>query len=148
MAAGAGAAAAAAPEPVEGPAGWRGSDLAYDGRGWVTELSPTDLAELDRALEATAGRDLASLTAADFDPYFQGLGPKLREIKRALVGGRGIALLRGLPVERISLEDAARARTIVAEALAALLEVALRRERRGASAFRHAQLQLGDDDNL
>ena len=26
--------------------------------------------------------------------------------------------------------------------------VALRRERRGASAFRHAQLQLGDDDNL
>jgi hypothetical protein len=25
---------------------------------------------------------------------------------------------------------------------------ALRRERRGASAFRHAQLQLGDDDNL
>lgn len=108
-AAGGGGATAAAPEPVEGPAGWRGSDLTYDGRGWVTELSPADLAELDRALEATAGRDLASLTAADFDPYFQGLGPKLREIKRGLVGGRGIALLRGLPVDSMSLEDAARA---------------------------------------
>ena len=101
------ASAAAAPEPVGGPACWRGSDLSYDGRGWVLELSNADVAELDRALEETAGRDLASLSASDF--LLDGLGPKLKEIKRGLVHGRGIALLRGLPVERLSLEEAARA---------------------------------------
>lgn len=49
----------------------------------------------------------ATLTDADFD--FKGPDPKLREIKQGLLYGRGIALLRGLPVDRLSNEESARA---------------------------------------
>jgi hypothetical protein len=87
---------------------WYGPQMA--GRGdWCLALSPTDVAELDAATDAALrrGADLVSLCEADF-PLPQ-LGPRLKAVRRALLHGRGFALLRGWPSTERSLAQSAMA---------------------------------------
>ena len=72
-------------KPAEGPHVWRAADLAAD-RSWTIELTPAEIALLD------AGR---------FDL------PRLGEVRAGLENGRGLALVRGLPVARYGEEAAA-----------------------------------------
>lgn len=84
-------------DPIVGPAAWAGADLADD-RGWVQTLSAADVAEIDAAFRAVRDRGLnfADVKAADFP--LPGLAVKLTALLEQLEGGRGVALLRGLPV--------------------------------------------------
>src|SRR4051812_9872600 len=52
--------------PIDGPAAWRGGDLATS-TAWRHRLSAADIAELDRALAGVkaSGRPLRALRAAD-----------------------------------------------------------------------------------
>ena len=72
-------------KPAEGPHVWRAADLAAD-RSWTIELTPAEIASLE------AGR---------FDL------PRLDEVRAGLDNGRGLALVRGLPVARYGEETAA-----------------------------------------
>ncbi len=80
------------------PGQWYGPELAAKG-DWIELLSPADLAEIDAAVTAAqAGHDdLLTVTQDDFP--LPTLAPRLADLAREIVWGRGFVLLRGLPVE-------------------------------------------------
>ena len=86
-------------EPAVDPAVWTGDELAR-ATDWVYELAPSDIAEIDGAIAAVEARglDIMDIRVDDFPlPTLDG---KLASVKDQLMDGRGIALLRGLPVGR------------------------------------------------
>jgi Taurine catabolism dioxygenase TauD, TfdA family len=96
------------PAPVEGPTVWYGPDMMKRA-DWIHALSDADLDEIERAMRPLAERqaDIARITRADFP--LPTLAPKLAAIGEELLHGRGFALMRGLPVERWSMREAATA---------------------------------------
>jgi Taurine catabolism dioxygenase TauD, TfdA family len=96
------------PPPVEGPTVWYGPDMMRR-TDWIHTLSDADLAEIERAMRPLAERqaDIARITKADFP--LPTLAPKLARICEELLHGRGFALMRGLPVDRWSMREAATA---------------------------------------
>jgi hypothetical protein len=69
-------------------------------RSWIRHLAAPDIAALDAALDHVReqGLDWSRISRADFP--LGNFGAQLAEIAGELETGRGIALLRGLPVER------------------------------------------------
>jgi hypothetical protein len=89
--------------PVAGPSFWTASD--FDGKDWICQLEREELDELDAALAGIRRRGflLGGFGASDFPlPTLQA---KLLEIRREVVSGQGFALLRGIEVEKYSVED-------------------------------------------
>ena len=95
-------------EPIIDPAEWRGTDLEAD-HSWEFWLTDAELAEIDTAIQdvTTRGLDIKDITADDFPLPI--LEPKLAAMKRQLTDGFGLAVLRGLPVERYSIAESAAA---------------------------------------
>lgn len=87
--------------------GWRADDLRRDDR-WLYHLSEADIAELDTALRSVneKGIDVPAITAADFP--LPSLAAKLRAFLQEIESGLGVFLIRGLPMERYSKQDAGR----------------------------------------
>ncbi|WP_207479309.1 TauD/TfdA family dioxygenase [Arenibaculum pallidiluteum] len=96
------------PPEITGPSAWYGPDMARS-RDWIIPLEPSEVAELDAAARriAESGREIATLTRDDFP--LPTLGPRLLSVLKEVLDGRGFALLRGLPVERWSIREAAAA---------------------------------------
>lgn len=86
-----------APGPVGGPAAWRGPELARS-NDWVVSFTHGEIAELEEAARALAGRELSSIGRADV--ALPGLQERTRRWAEELGDGRGFLLLKGLPVER------------------------------------------------
>jgi hypothetical protein len=85
--------------PILGPAAWRGEDLAI-AQDWIRPIAAAETEELDAALRAVErrGLDWPALTRDDFPiPRF---ARSLADVSRELEDGRGLVLLRRLPVER------------------------------------------------
>jgi hypothetical protein len=76
---------------------------------WIIPLSDADVAEIDAAVAPlVAGTaDIAHITRADFP--LPTLGSRLGHVLEELLHGRGFALLRGLPVHRYGMREAAAA---------------------------------------
>ncbi len=91
--------------PLDLAAAWLGEDLATR-LDWVHELTPAEIGELDAALGAVRDRglDLADIHRADFS--LPRLGPTVASWASELDGGRGFVLVRGLPVDRYTEEEA------------------------------------------
>lgn len=90
------------------PADWRAADMADPAR-WTLELGPGErdaVAEAARASRARA-RPIAEITRADFP--LPGLAERLAEAAREVTRGRGFVLLRGMPIDGLSREEAIRA---------------------------------------
>jgi hypothetical protein len=85
--------------PIAGACAWLGQDIAVSAR-WVRDLAPTDIAEIDRALEGVERRGLAwhEIRRADFP--LPGMAGLLADISQELENGCGMMKLRGLPVGR------------------------------------------------
>lgn len=98
-----------APLPVfDDERAWRGPAMAARS-DWVHPLDAEDIAELDGAVARAiaAGGDLVAMTAADVP--LPRLAPRLAAIRRALLHGRGVALLRGWPSAQRTLRQSATA---------------------------------------
>ena len=91
-------------EPITGPAVWRGEDLAGS-TDWIRPFSAAALAEIDAALRAVQARGLTWRDVRTADFPLPGLSADLAQVNRDLEWGRGLVLLRGLPVERYSEEE-------------------------------------------
>jgi hypothetical protein len=87
---------------------WRGPELAAQPSRWRHTLTPGELSELAAAAAACAGRDLATVTRADV-PLTGALGARLAAVRRELLSGTGLFLLRGLPVQAWGVPRAAAA---------------------------------------
>ena len=88
----------------DNPQAWRGPELKQ-ADDWVYRLQPDEIAELTAAADAglASGRALTVTGFADFP--LPRLAPTLKRIRDAVLRGRGIFLLRGLPVDRLSHEQ-------------------------------------------
>jgi hypothetical protein len=96
------------PEQI-GAAAWYGPDMAARDE-WLMPLSTVDIREIEQATEPLVSRnaDIAEISAGDFQ--LPSLGPKLKSrVRDEVLNGRGFLLLRGLPVERWSVREAATA---------------------------------------
>lgn len=85
---------------------WYGPDMASR-TDWIYRLNRQDVDELDQAIAhaQTTGVDLLALRREHFP--LSRLAEHLRELRRALLHGRGFFVVRGVPVERYSIEQAA-----------------------------------------
>jgi hypothetical protein len=83
--------------PLEEACEWRSGEL---GDGYVFRLTADHLAELDAALLTAEARtdDVLDITREHFP--LPTLGPELARITDDLINGRGVVLIRGVPVER------------------------------------------------
>jgi hypothetical protein len=87
---------------------WTGPEMATR-RDWIHELTPAEIAELDGAVAHARATDkpLAQLSRADFP--LDGLALSAESWLDEHDSGRGFVLVRGVPVERYSEEDASLA---------------------------------------
>ena len=87
--------------PIDDPAAWRGDRMA-ERSDWIVPLDRTMVAELESAVAAVAPRGIGLFDTARDDFPLPSMGGHFRGLLEALEGGRGFALLRGLPVARWS----------------------------------------------
>ena len=95
-------------KPVIDPAVWEPEEL-YRTEDWIYHLSGSDIDELTCAVDAVAreGIDFVDLGREDFPlPKF---GEVLIDVRRELMEGRGLMVLRGLPVSELGRKRAALA---------------------------------------
>ncbi|MBI3824970.1 MAG: TauD/TfdA family dioxygenase [Candidatus Rokubacteria bacterium] len=92
---------------ITGPEVWRAEDLART-TDWIHRLSDVEIADLDTALRAVQRRNLPwrEIRRADFPLTV--FGTTLARVSNQLEHGRGLALLRGLPVARHGDDDLRR----------------------------------------
>lgn len=91
--------------PIDHPSAWTAAELAED-RSWVVELTENDKAEALAALERVGGWAVESIGCRDFG--LPSLGPRLDAIIDEIEGGRGVALIRGVPIGGLALGDIER----------------------------------------
>jgi alpha-ketoglutarate-dependent taurine dioxygenase len=92
--------------PFKGRGAWRGSDFP-DPEAWTYRLPLTALAALDSAMRhiRNEAREISGLTLADFPAlYFEADAAALRN---EVQSGRGFVVIRGLPIDSYSDEEAA-----------------------------------------
>jgi hypothetical protein len=97
------------PPEQTGLAAWYGPEMARRD-DWQLPLSATEIAEIEAALRplVAGAADIAAITARDFP--LPTLGSKLKaRVENEVLNGRGFLLMRGLPVERWSMREAATA---------------------------------------
>jgi hypothetical protein len=92
--------------PIAGPSAWRGAALARRPADWTYELGPAEVADLERVVAAIRreGTPHEQLTRADVP--FDALAPTLASWRETLGRGRGFVLVRRIPVERMTLDEA------------------------------------------
>jgi hypothetical protein len=93
-------------QPMEGPSVWKGADLRQSG-DWLTPLNAADIREIEGAVHSVTQRGVPLFEVTSDDFPLPSLGQRMAAIARVLEGGRGFAVLRGLPITRYDL-DAAR----------------------------------------
>jgi len=95
------------PDPLNGPAAWRGAELAQRPETWVHPLREAEIAELEAAARQflSLGRDIGEITADAFPlPTF---AAHLVALRQKLIRGIGVEVIRGLPVARYDQRTAA-----------------------------------------
>ena len=95
-------------QPIVDPAGWEPEELLADD-DWSYCFSDDDIAEISAAVEAVRARgiDLVDLCKENFP--LPGLGTLLKDVRSELLDGRGISVLRSLPVAKMGREWSATA---------------------------------------
>ena len=96
------------PPPIGGLAGWTAAELENDPVSWRADLTTEDVDEIDRALVSAeqSGRPMSAWTQNDF--ALPGLSARFAEWRLGLMQGRGVRVLRGVPVQRWSRAQAER----------------------------------------
>jgi hypothetical protein len=95
-------------KPVIDPAGWTGGELRRS-HDWQFKLTASEIAELDAAVAGVKARglDIKDVTLADFPlPTLDG---KLAVLKDQILNGKGVGVLRGVPVGHYDIAESAAA---------------------------------------
>ena len=85
---------------------WRGEDLAKRPEEWTYRLTAADVGEIDAALAMAraSGKPATKLASGDF--RLERLAATFSRIATEVNDGRGFFLVKGLPIERYSPQDA------------------------------------------
>jgi hypothetical protein len=90
--------------PITDPSAWHGPDFANN-ESWIDVLTADELAELDAALQSVKERGLEQCSFGPDEFPLPTLSVRLNKIANELENGRGFSLIRGLPVEKYTLDD-------------------------------------------
>lgn len=91
-------------QPVVDPAGWSKDGLAAD-KSWIHELTGEEIADLDRAVGEIERRGISLLDLKRADFQLPVLGRTLDRVRSEIIEGRGLKLIRGVPVHRYSRQQ-------------------------------------------
>ncbi|MEH6527077.1 MAG: TauD/TfdA family dioxygenase [Sneathiella sp.] len=93
-----------ADQKIDNAANWRGPDLRGKPDSWTVTLTPSDIAELEQAIEqvTASGQDMSDVSRDSF--VLPELSAKIRSWKTQIAVGLGFILVKGLPVEEWGLE--------------------------------------------
>ncbi len=91
-------------QPIMGPEAWRAEDLARS-TDWIREIPSAVVQELETALRAVQRRGLAWPDVRREDFVVPDCARFLADVSHELEHGRGVVLLRRLPVEHFSEEE-------------------------------------------
>jgi hypothetical protein len=94
------------PPEISGPSAWYGPDMARRD-DWIEQLSEREIAEIEAATQQFADSGLDPVTIRPEHFPLPTLADRLRRIMDDVLNGRGFVLVRGLPIERWSREQAA-----------------------------------------
>lgn len=100
---------AAFPRFDASPANWTGLQLAATPARWIHDLTAAEIADLDSVIARHGDRAEDLIGLSHDDAPLPVLGPVLRRIRHELLDGCGVALIRGLPMHRLSIREAATA---------------------------------------
>ena len=92
-------------EPVKESTAWKAEDVKDQSR-WMYELTERDIAELDAAVKSYSAKDLRYPDVARGQFPLPTFAQKLLGIPQVMEHGLGFLVLRGIPVERYTLEEA------------------------------------------
>ena len=91
---------------VEGPSAWKGKDIKDDG-SWIYHWSDQSIEILEQGLAAVKQKGLSAPQFTQEDFPITELAEEINYINDQLENGRGFILIRGLPIERYTDEEAA-----------------------------------------
>jgi len=94
------------PPEIHGPSAWYGPNLAVRD-DWIEPLSEAEINEVERAARRLADAEVEIATIRRDDFPLPTLGPRLRRMLGEVLNKRGFVLIRGLPIERWSQQEAA-----------------------------------------
>lgn len=85
---------------------WYGAELSSKEEKWIIPLSSSEIMELEAAVEAFFAMQMpiASMTQRDFP--LPSLGGKIKALREMLIHGIGFFLMRGLPLEAYTAQEA------------------------------------------
>lgn len=91
--------------PITDPHGWTRAEIDAD-PSWAVRLTAPEIADFETGLDSArrSGRSLLELSRRDF-AFGPGATRRLRAIVEETQHGRGFQMVRGLPVDRWSVED-------------------------------------------
>ena len=93
--------------PITTPAAWLGADLSSDTDAWMHQLTTAEIADLENAARhyLSLSKDIGEITKADFPlAHFH---THLTAMRKKLLRGIGVEVLRGLPIQNYTQEFAA-----------------------------------------
>jgi len=95
------------PDCFTGPAAWVADDLRDHPESWLFDLSIDNILELREVSKAylDGGMDIGEISRTQFP--LNSLSSQMDELKDRFLHGNGVAVLRGLPVGDMTLEQAA-----------------------------------------
>ena len=88
-----------------GPAAWYGPQLAASDE-WKYQLSGKDIDEIHVAMKHANERGIRTADVRSQDFPLPTLGPKLKQLQQDFLFGRGFVVVKGLPVESYTREEA------------------------------------------
>jgi hypothetical protein len=91
--------------PQENASAWRVADLRDD-QSWTYRLTAENITDIDAALKNARQRGLAFPEIEQKDFPLPSMQPLLQRLREGVLRGRGFALVKGLPIERYSDEEA------------------------------------------
>lgn len=91
--------------PVNDASAWRAADLRAD-TSWIYRLTAENIGDIDAALNSVTQRGLEFPQVQQQDFPLPTMQPLFRQLREQVLRGRGFALLKGLPVERYSDDEA------------------------------------------
>src|SRR5690348_5281034 len=93
---------------IDGPAAWRGPELHP--ADFTHRLTDAEVAEIDAAVRAVIDGRVEHIAIDRRNFALPQLGPRLTRMRDdVLLAGRGFVVLRGVPVERYGMAEAAAA---------------------------------------
>ena len=90
-------------QPVDDASAWTGADLAQD-ESWIYHLTSAEVRDLEATLRKAIKKGLEPDLVRREDFELSVLGPTLSRIGEQIEFGRGLALVRGLPIQGHSVE--------------------------------------------